>query len=115
MIDREGSDGVTHAVNVLTICKFVDVDGKRGTLEAESLHAFENSGGAFWTPESQWVGPTLKRHRANQSDDAEQVIGVHVSKEDVLEGERDAVPHHLTLGAFAAIEHQRFAFAVDGE
>ena len=56
-----------------------------------------------------------KRHRAHQADDADHVVGVKVREEDVLETERNAVAHHLPLGALAAVEQQGLAFAHDGE
>ena len=36
-------------------------------------------------------------------------------EEQVLEGERDAVPHHLALRPLPAIEQQSFPFPNDGE
>src|SRR4029079_9465852 len=48
-------------------------------------------------------------------DHAEQVIGVHVGEEDVLERERHSVSHHLSLRALAAVEHQRLALSMDRE
>ena len=115
MVDGKRADGVTRAFDALTVVQLEDLDGKGGALEAEALHAFEDSGGPFGTPETEGLGAALKGHGSDQSDHAEQVIGVHVGKEDVLERERDPVSHHLTLGAFAAIEHQRLAFAVERE
>ena len=52
---------------------------------------------------------------ANYRDHAEEMVGVHVREEDVLEGERHPEPHHLPLGPFAAVEHQRLAFAHEGD
>ena len=39
------------------------------------------------------------------------MIGMEVREEDVLEGERHAVAHHLSLRALAAIEEQGLTFA----
>ena len=77
--------------------------------------ALEHARRAARSPETQPLGATLQRHRAHQPDHAEQVVGVHVREEDVLERERHAVAHHLPLRAFAAVEHQRLAFAMDRE
>ena len=113
MIDGERADGVARAVDRLTIVNLEDLDRKSGALEAEALHAFQDSGGPFGSPEAEDIGSALKGHGSDQADHTEQVIGVHVSKEDVLERERDPVTHHLALGAFSAVEHQRFTFAVN--
>jgi hypothetical protein len=102
-------------LDVLTVVQLEDLDGKGGALEAEALHAFEDSGGPLGSPETEGLGAALKGHGSDQTDHTEQVIGVHVCKEDVLERERDPVSHHLTLSAFAAVEHQRLAFAVERE
>ena len=67
------------------------------------------------SPESQPLDSALKRHGPHQSDHAEQVVGVHVGEEDVLERERHAVSHHLSLRALAAVEHQRLALSVNRE
>jgi len=43
------------------------------------------------------------------------MIGVKVGEEDLGERKAHPVAHHLALGAFAALEQERFAFAMDGE
>ncbi len=67
------------------------------------------------SPEAERFGARLELHRANETNDAEDVVGVEVREEDVAEDEGDPVAHHLALGAFAAIEEERFAFANEGD
>ena len=54
-------------------------------------------------------------HPWEESDHAEEVVGVHVGEEDVVEGEPGAVPHHLALGTLAAVEHEELALALNDE
>src|SRR5258706_1824399 len=61
------------------------------------------------------VGAALQPERAHQTDHAEEVVGVEMREEDLVERERHAVAHHLALGAFAAVDEKRLAFAHDGE
>ena len=42
------------------------------------------------------------------------MVGVKVRKEDFGQREADPIAHHLTLGPFAALEQERFAFAMNG-
>src|SRR5262249_49403176 len=67
----------------------------------------------FRSPEAEPLGAALECHGAHQSNDAEQMIGVHVCKKDVFESERDAVAHHLSLRSLTTIEHERFTLAVN--
>ena len=56
----------------------------------------------------------LRRRRAHQeTDDAENVVDVHVRKKNVAQREGDAVAHHLALGALSAVEQERLAFTND--
>jgi len=73
------------------------------------------TGGSLGPPNSERFGPGLELHRPHQADDAEDMIGVEMGEEDVAEDKRDAVAHHLSLGPFTAVEHQRFAFAHDSD
>src|SRR6266850_513593 len=61
------------------------------------------------------VGAALQTERAHQPDHAQEMVGVEVREEDLVERERHAVAHHLALRAFAAIHQEGFAFAHDGE
>ena len=60
-----------------------------------------------WSPQSQRLRASLQRHRSQQTDHADHVIGVEVREEQILERERHAVAHHLALRTFSAVEQQR--------
>ena len=94
---------------------FCDLDRKRDALDAELHGGAEHLLCAFGPVQKQWFGPTLQAERADQSDDAEEMIGVKVSEEDLGEREAHAVAHHLALRAFAAFEEERFPFPVNGQ
>jgi hypothetical protein len=57
------------------------------------------------------IGSPLQGHCSEQAGEPEEVIGVKVTEEDVVQGEGHAVAHHLSLRPFAAVEEQRFALA----
>src|SRR5262245_39861654 len=115
MINVEDLDDVAITFEALSRFNFCDLDGERGSLEAERLGAAQHTARATGPPQSKPFRAALQRHRAHQSDHAEQMIRVKVRKEDVFERKRDSVAHHLPLRAFAAIEHQRLAFAMHCE
>jgi hypothetical protein len=43
------------------------------------------------------------------------MVGMGVRKKDVIEAERHAVTHHLTLGSLSAVEQKRLTFSDNGE
>jgi hypothetical protein len=53
--------------------------------------------------------------RADQAGQAQEMVGVHVGEEDVLEGKRDPETHHLPLCSFAAIDENCLAFPNESE
>jgi hypothetical protein len=57
----------------------------------------------------------LQAQRPNQSNDAQEMVGMKVGEEDLGQGKAHPVAHHLALGAFAAFEQQRLALAMNGE
>src|SRR6266481_5982603 len=61
------------------------------------------------------LGLQGRPERSDQSNDAEEVIGMKVGKEDLGKREAHPIAHHLALGPLTALEEQRFAFAVNGE
>src|SRR3954465_14680815 len=65
--------------------------------------------------ERETLGASLEGHGSHQPDDADHMVGVKMSEEDIRYSERDVVPHHLPLRAFSTIEEQRLAFTHDGE
>src|SRR5690606_31898241 len=68
---------------------------------------------AFRRPEPDRVLPPLEPHGPEQPDHAEEVVGVHVRDEDVVDAEAGAEPHHLPLRAFPAVEEEQLPLAVD--
>ena len=68
--------------------------------------------GAPGTVERHRRGAIHQPQRPEEPGDAEEMVGVIVSEEDLGEGEADAVAHHLPLTALAAVEEDRLALAV---
>src|SRR4029079_5576035 len=115
MLDRERHDRVARSLDSLSGFQLDDLHRKRRSLESERLRAIQHAARATGSPEAQPLDTALKRHGAHQSDHAEQVVGVHVGEEDVLEREGHSISHHLSLRALAAVEHQRLAPPVNRE
>ena len=88
------------------------LDRKLVALDAQAHRGAENPLGAARPVERDRDGPVLQPHRAEQAGDAQHVVGVIVGEEHFGEGEPDAVPHHLALGALAAVEEDRLPFAL---
>src|SRR5207237_6194657 len=91
MLGRKGADVVAIALLIarradrVSCLHFGDLDWKRNALDAQLHGGAEHFLGAFWAIEEQGLRPPLKTERANQSDDAEEVIGVKVREEDLGE------------------------------
>src|SRR5207237_1805334 len=121
MLSRKGADVVAIALLIarrsdrVSRLHFADLDRKRYALDAELHRRGQNFLGAFGAVEKQRLGTALQAERADQPDDAEEVIGVKVREEDLGEREAHAVAHHLALGAFAALQQKRFALSVDSQ
>src|SRR2546425_5076122 len=89
------SDGVSR----LHLC---DLDWKRDALDAELHRGAEHLLCAFGPVQKEWLGATLQAERPDQSDDAEEVIGMKVSEEGLGEREGHPVAHPLGPRAFPA-------------
>src|SRR5688572_3912572 len=111
VLDREWHDRVVRPLELLAGIELTHLDGKRQTVDAELLGAFQVARRPFRTPEPQWIRSSLERHRAHQSDDADDVVSVEVRKENVAQRERHAVAHHLSLRYFTAVEQHRLSLA----
>jgi hypothetical protein len=61
------------------------------------------------------LGAVHEAEGPDESRDAQDVVGVVVREKDLSQAEADPVPHHLSLGPFAAVEQQHLALAVDRE
>ena len=57
----------------------------------------------------------LQGHGPEEPDDAQEMIGVKMGDEDGLDPETRPVPHHLPLGALAAVEEHQIAFSLHGD
>ena len=93
----------------------MDLDRKLVPLDAQAHRRAEDPLGAPGSVERHRRGPVLQPHGAQQAGDAQHVVGVVVGEEDFCEGEPDPVAHHLALGALAAVEEDRLAFALHGQ
>src|ERR687896_562444 len=94
---------------------FGNVELETHTLDAELRRTSQMPTRSPRPPEPKGLDPPLQRHRPHEADDANDVIGVQVREENVLEHERDAVAHHLPLRPFAAIEQHRLSLADERE
>src|SRR6267143_2900399 len=94
---------------------FDDLDGKRYALDAELHRRGQHLLRALGTIQEEWLRPPLQAQRPNQSNDAQEMIGVKVGEEDFGQRKAHPVAHHLALRAFAALEQQRLALAMNGE
>ena len=115
MLDGEREDRISLARDRRARRDLGDLERKGEPLDAEAVGALEERVKPRRAPEAKRFGARLQRERAQQAEDAEDVIGVVVREEEVVERERDAVAHHLALGALAAVDEQRFALADEGE
>src|SRR2546427_2243600 len=59
--------------------------------------------------------PPLEPERADQPDNAEEVVRVEMGEEDIRQRERHAVAHHLALRPLAALEQQGLPLAHESE
>src|SRR6266481_7893506 len=69
---------------------FHDLDGKRHTLDAELHRRAQDLLRALRTVQEEWLRTSLQTQRANQSNDAQKMIGVKMGEEDL--GQRKAHP-----------------------
>jgi hypothetical protein len=104
-------DEIALSGNGVSGSEFANFESECEAFRTERFSALEHSFGTGWSPESQGFGSTLKRHRPEEPDDANEVIGVEVREEDVVEVEGDSVAHHLALCAFTAIEEKGLSLA----
>jgi len=89
-------------------------------LEGDSLHSeldrlAEHLLRALGSVEAHRLGACLQSQRPDQPDHSEKMIGMKVGEKDLRQREAHPVAHHLALGALAALEQQRLAFAHEGQ
>jgi hypothetical protein len=114
MIRSERYDGVLFSLDRRVHRDFSDLQREPEPVSAESLGAPQDLACASRSPEMERVRAPLERHRPHEANHSEQVVGMKVGEEDVAEGERDPVAHHLTLRALPAVDEERLALAYDG-
>jgi hypothetical protein len=107
-------DVVLIPLDLLTRLQLDDVHDERHAFHAQVHRVMQDAGAALRRPQSEGRLPALQSHGAQQAGHAEEVVGVHVREEDVVEGEAGAEAHHLPLRALAAVEQQRIALPLDG-
>jgi hypothetical protein len=91
------------------------LDREAHAVAAERHRLAQHARRAARAPQPQHLRAPLELQRAREPHDAEQVVGVRVREEDVGEGERHAVAHHLPLRPLAAVDEDRLALAHHGD
>ena len=114
MFSRERADVVAIAFpDGISRFYLGDFDGERDAFDAQLHGRAQDFLGALGAVQQQRLRAPLQAQRSNQSDDAEEVVGVEVGEEDLGQRKAHPVAHHLALGAFAAFEQQRLTLAVN--
>src|SRR5262245_49352856 len=104
MIGLEHPDLVIAPLEPLTRLELDDVDRELGSLDPDAERVEDRSFRRPWTVDRHPLLPIHEAHRSEEADHAEKMVGVVVGEKKLLEGEPDAVLHHLTLGPFAAVK-----------
>ena len=107
---RKGQDRVSLPDDCATRLDF----GYRHRISeplAENFGPLQEPRSACGSPHTQRLRPALQLHRAHEADRAEHVIGMEMREENVAGHQRDPVPHHLSLGPFAAVEQESLTVA----
>src|SRR5919108_1870589 len=115
MLGRNRLDHVAVAPDGLAWIHFGDIELEADTFDAELRSTSQMPTRTAGTPKPKRFDTSLQRHRPHETDDANDVIGVEVGEENVLEYERDAIPHHLSLSPFAAVEQHGLSLANERE
>jgi hypothetical protein len=111
VLQSKGMDEVLLSGNGVAGVEFANFESESEALRTERFSALEHSIGTDWSPESQGLGSTLKRHRPQEPNDSDEVVSVEVREENVVEIEGDPVAHHLALGPLTTIEQESFSLA----
>ena len=115
VLDGEGNDGVAVSLERSLRRQLEDPDLEVLLFATECDRAPQLLLGADWSVKVHRLGAALERQRPQQSDDAKHVVGMHVGEKNVGQREGNSVTHHLPLRSFAAVKHQRLAFANDSD
>ena len=111
MVRRERLDVVVVPLDHRTRLELGDRERKGELLDTEPFRAPEERRCTARPPEPHRLHARLQREGLEEPEYAEEVIGMEVREEDVLEREPDPPPHHLPLRPLSAIEQHRLALA----
>src|SRR5690606_10231175 len=111
MLHLEGTDLVVLAAHDGARLEVRHREREGQLLVPDAFGTLEQRLRATRAPDAERGLAELQRERLQQAQRTEEVIGVEVREEQILEREAHAVAHHLALRAFAAVEHQRLALA----
>ena len=114
VIHRIGTDRIVLPLNSLARLEFRRFHRERQAIHSELFSSLHDALRTLWAPQPEWLRPPLQRHRTQEADDANHMVGVKVGEEDVLKPECHPVPHHLPLGALTAIEKKRLPLPNEG-
>ena len=115
MIDRESIDAKLVSFDRRARVKFSNCDRKRGAFATETDALTQRPACPWRPPQAQWFRPPLQLKGPQESRQPEDVVAMHVRKEEIAERKSDPVPHHLPLCSLAAIEKKCLSFPNDGE
>jgi hypothetical protein len=104
MVGLVDQDVVLLARQTVPGAELHDLDRELGPLDSHVGQPANDLVRGPGTVNDHWLLPILQAQRPDEAGDAKDVVGVIVGEKDFAEGEADPVPHHLPLGALAAIE-----------
>ncbi|UEC42141.1 MAG: hypothetical protein METHAR1v1_370020 [Methanothrix sp.] len=90
-----------------------DPHGKSARIVAEPAEELHHLGGSGGTCDGDRLPPPLEGHSLEKPRYPQDVVGVEVGYEDVVEVHHPRLrPHHLPLGPFAAVEEDQLPLTV---
>src|SRR4051812_20482045 len=94
MLGGKDLDVVVLALELAPRRQLVDLDGKSVTLDTELDSSAQQLLRAVRAVETQRLRASLESQRPDQADDAQEMIGVKMGKENLGERKADPVLHH---------------------
>ena len=113
VVDVERVHTVPVAVKALSLRTLGNLDQKSAPVGTEGHDRVQHLRGAARSVQRERVGPTLKRHRAQEARDAQEMVRVRMRDEDGLKSKARLIPHHLPLDTFAAVEEKEVTLPLD--
>jgi hypothetical protein len=95
--------------------KFSNRNGELQPISPQLDRVPQTALAANSSPHDQVRLPALKAHGPQETGQAQVVIGVQMTDEDLSHTETDAETHHLALRALTAIEEKQLPFPLDGD